>query len=107
MCKIGFDDDAVDNDIDTVFSFAIQFRRGIQFTYHAINPGTDKALTQQAFQKLLIFSFAILDHRRQEQDSGPFLKRQHTIHHFTHCARGQDNAMIRAPGLSDPSVEQP
>ena len=74
--------------------------------YHAINPGTDEALAQQALQKLLMLSFTILDHRRQEQDSGPFLKRQHTIHHFTHRARREGNAMIRASGFSDPSVEQ-
>ena len=74
---------------------------------YAIDPRPDKALAEQTLKQLLIFSLAILNHRREEQYTGSLLKGQHPVHHFTHRACGQGDIMIWAPWLSDPGVEQP
>ena len=50
LSNVRFDDDAVDHDINAVFAFAIQLRRGIQFMDHAIDPRPDKALAEQTLQ---------------------------------------------------------
>ena len=61
--NVRFDNHAVDDDINAVFTLAIQFGRGIQFMDYAIDPRQDKALAEQTLKQLLIFSLAILNHR--------------------------------------------
>ena len=106
MRNIRLHHDPIDDHIDAVFSFAVENGRGIEFVYHAVDPGADKTLTQQTFQQLLVLTLAVLNDRREQQNPGTFVERHDPVDHFTHGTRGQGDAVIRAAGFADPCVQK-
>ena len=89
-----------------MFAFAVEHGWSVEFVDDPIDTCADKALTQQAFQQLLVFPFAVLDDRRQEQDPSALIERQDPVYHFTYRACSQDDSVIRAPGFADSGVQQ-
>ncbi len=89
-----------------MFAFAVKRRRSIEFVYDTIDPRSDKALTQQALQQLLVFPFAVLDDRCQEQDPSALIEHQDPVYHFAYCAGGQGDSVIRAPRFADPGIKK-
>ena len=82
--------ESVDDRFDSMFSSPVQLRRVVQFRDPPVDARSDEAARLEVADDFGVLALSRAHHGRKQHYPGPFLQREHLVHHLRHALGVQD-----------------
>ena len=96
----------VDDRFDRVLLVLVERRRMIEVGDDAVDARPDESVGDEFAEHVLVFAFAIGDHRREHHDARIARQREHLVDHLTDGLRRERLTVVRAARLADAREQQ-
>ena len=98
-------DQPVDNNLDLVPAFLVEFNFLIKRAHFAVDPQPCESVSLDSFEQLTVLSFTIFDDRRQQEILRPLGQRHQRINNLFSRLRLDNAVALVASLLADASVQ--